>query len=309
VAQLIDQTTVAHERVVQFGPQRGLVGILTQPASGRTADVPDFVLLNSGVIHRVGSNRLYVELARALASQGVTTLRFDLSGIGDSDRRSDVGSVREAIQRDIADAVSYMTGEQGASGVILFGLCSGAFDAFRSADALPGVAGAFMVDMPGPFQSWRHFMHHVGGRLRKTNGQSILNKLLGRSTSALQRIISDEHPATGAEACAAPAPSSDGYVVGARARTTREQMAEELDALLARGLRLYFVFTAGLERNYNHESQFRGVFPNAARHAGLSHAFLPDADHAFGTRASREQLISLVREWLVATWLLRTDAA
>ncbi|HYC51571.1 MAG TPA: alpha/beta fold hydrolase [Gemmatimonadaceae bacterium] len=299
-----------HERVVQFGPQRSLVGIVTQPATGRAGGVPDFVLLNSGVIHRVGSNRLYVELARALAAHGVTTLRFDLSGIGDSERRSDVGSVREAIQRDVTDAVKYMTG-QGAAGVVLFGLCSGAFDAFRSASAIDHVVGAFMVDMPGPFQSWRHFMHHVGARLRKSDGPTILAKLLDKSTGVLQRIIADEQPATGVDACAAPAPApvSDGYVVGARARSTREQMAEELDELLARNVQLYFVFTAGLERNYNHESQFRGVFPDAARHEGLSHAFLQDADHAFGTRAARDGLIALVREWVVSNWLRQSDAA
>ena len=297
-----------HERVVQFGAQRGLVGILTQPTAGRGNGVPDFVLLNSGIIHRVGSNRLYVELARALARHGVTTLRFDLSGIGDSERRTDVTSVREAIQRDIADAVSYLV-EQGASGVVLFGLCSGAFDAFRAAGAVDRVVGAFMVDMPGPFQSWRHFMHHVGARLRKTGGQTILAKLFDRSTDALQRIIADEPPATGADACAAPAPPSDGYIVGARARTTREQMADELNALLARDIQLHFVFTAGLELNYNHESQFAGVFPEAARHAGLSHAFLPEADHAFGTRAAREELLSLVCEWLLNNWLRRSDAA
>jgi dienelactone hydrolase len=297
-----------HERVVQFGPQRSLVGILTQPATGRGTGVPDFVLLNSGVIHRVGSNRLYVELARALAAHGVTTLRFDLSGIGDSERRSDVGSVRESIQRDVTDAVAYLNG-QGAAGIVLFGLCSGAFDAFRSAGTIENVVGAFMVDMPGPFQSWRHFVHHVGARLRKSDGQTILAKLLDRSTGVLQRIIADEAPASGAEACAAPAPPRDGYIVGARSRTTREQMAEELEGLLARNVDLYFVFTAGLERNYNHESQFRGVFPDAARHARLSHAFLPDADHAFGTRASREALVALVREWLLNNWLRRSDAA
>jgi len=90
------------ERVVQFGPDRGLVGILTLPDAGAEVDAPHVVLLNSGIIHRVGSSRLHVDLARALSSVGVAAFRFDLSGIGDSKRRSDVESVRESVERDVA---------------------------------------------------------------------------------------------------------------------------------------------------------------------------------------------------------------
>lgn len=294
------------ERVVQFGTGRSLVGILTQPAERRSDDAPDLLLLNSGIIHRVGSNRLNVELARALGRQGVRCLRFDLSGIGDSDRRSDAMSVRDAVQRDITDAIAYLRAEHGGSRVALFGLCSGAYDAFRAAVGDDRVAGAFMVDMPGPFQSWRHTLHHVRSRLLDGSSErSLLTKLIDRSTATIQRALIDRAPPA-TPVCTEP---SDGYIVGARKASSRDEMTDQLDTLLARNARLFFVFTAGLELNYNHASQFRGVFPRAARNAGVSHAFLPDVDHAFGSADARSRIISLVEEWIAAEWMRQSDAA
>ena len=78
------------EQTFLFGDAKSLVGIVTDPATGNgRAERPAALLLNAGLTYRVGPNRLYVKIARALASQGLVTLRFDLSGIGDSRARDD----------------------------------------------------------------------------------------------------------------------------------------------------------------------------------------------------------------------------
>ena len=69
------------ERPIQFGEKRGLFGILCIPSDSTTAETPIVVMPNSGLIHRVGTNRIHVLLARALAEQGIRSLRMDLSGI------------------------------------------------------------------------------------------------------------------------------------------------------------------------------------------------------------------------------------
>src|SRR5689334_20064244 len=71
----------AAENAIVFGGDVRLVGIVTTPAETR-ADRTGVILLNAGVVHRVGPNRLYVTLARRLAQAGLTVLRFDHSGIG-----------------------------------------------------------------------------------------------------------------------------------------------------------------------------------------------------------------------------------
>ena len=70
------------ERAVAFG-KSALSGIVT-PASG-TPQRTGVVFLGAGILHRVGPNRMHVTLARALAAAGLPGLRFDFSGIGESD--------------------------------------------------------------------------------------------------------------------------------------------------------------------------------------------------------------------------------
>ncbi len=64
--------------------EKKIYGILHHTGNG---SLPSFVTLmvNGGPQMRIGPHRLYVQLARFLASQGVVSLRFDYEGIGDSE--------------------------------------------------------------------------------------------------------------------------------------------------------------------------------------------------------------------------------
>lgn len=53
---------------MRLGDEGHLVAVATQPANA--ADVPGVILLNAGVLHRVGPHRLHVHLARRLAAAG-----------------------------------------------------------------------------------------------------------------------------------------------------------------------------------------------------------------------------------------------
>ena len=83
------------EKAIRMGDDSSLVGIVTGPAPG-TDDQgkPAFVMLNSGILHRVGSCRLNVRMARALSAHGFTSLRFDFSGVGDRDHRRHLHRLR-----------------------------------------------------------------------------------------------------------------------------------------------------------------------------------------------------------------------
>lgn len=285
------------EKIVSFGADGGLIGVLCVP-SGERADVPHVVLLNSGLIHRVGASRLHVGLARTLAADGITTLRFDLSGIGDSERQSDTRSLQESVERDITAALAFLGSECGAMRFVLAGLCSGAYDAFQMALADSRVAGAVLIDLPGPFQTWRHIAHHLGARaFRLRSWRNPIAKLL-RLLEALVRLWQLDR----AEGTAA-------VVEGVRPRAPFQTMQSNLDALLARNVRLYFIFTAGVPGNYNHRSQFRHRFPRAAAHEALSLEFLPESDHTFPRKCERSQLIGLVRDWILRTHRSRAVAS
>lgn len=279
------------EKVAIFGEERGLVGILTLPLGEGAPRAPHVVLINSGIIHRVGTNRLHVTLARRLAAVGITTLRFDLSGIGDSERHREVQSLRESVKRDIGDAIQYVCALQRGERVVLMGLCSGAYDAMQAALDEPRVVGAVLVDIPGPFQTWRHIAHHLGARIfRLASWRRPLEKAAHYTRVLVSSGAGSSSPGR--------AVSGDVYLVGARNTPARPLMAEQLAILLGRGVRLLVIFTAGVETNYNHRSQFRTTFPKAAAHPLLSFDYFGEANHAFSRREDRERLMETVLSWL-----------
>jgi pimeloyl-ACP methyl ester carboxylesterase len=125
----------AVEEVVRFGEGGRLFGLLAGPTTGPGAGRPAVVFLNTGANHQVGPNRMYVGFARALAARGVTALRFDLSGIGDSPAApggldNDLYSARSLD--DVRRALDFLAA-RGHPGAVLVGLCSGAYTAFHVA--------------------------------------------------------------------------------------------------------------------------------------------------------------------------------
>ena len=114
------------ERCRRLGPS-GLFGIETAPVGD--AGGPVVVMANSGTDSHVGPNRLWVDLARQLASRGLRSLRFDLSGIGDSPTRpgrpAAVSYSPDALD-DLCDMAAAASPDD-PSNVVLVGLCSSAY--------------------------------------------------------------------------------------------------------------------------------------------------------------------------------------
>lgn len=274
------------EKAVTFGPHRSLVGILT-PAATADSEQPHVVLLNSGIIHRVGASRLHVTLARAFADLGFTTLRFDLSGIGDSASRDEPLPLPEIAARDIDDALAYLREHHHADRFVMMGLCSGAQDAFATAVRRQDVVGLALLDLPGPFRNWQHYAYHFGRRMLR--GESWRNTFTGRN-AVLRRIgralrRSDD---------TVPAPLTTD-----RPEPPRAVMEQQFLHVLKRDVPTVVVFT-GTEDVYNHRSQFKEVFPAVAGHPLISYDFFRDADHLFSGAAQREALVSLLRRWMAA---------
>src|ERR1700722_9569680 len=107
-----------HHRAVLLGTRKTLVGVMTEPDDYKSDDRPVFVILNSGIIHRVGHHRMYVTLARALAGAGDQALRFDLSGIGDSESRGDALTPLERVLADVREVVDWLMTTREARRII-----------------------------------------------------------------------------------------------------------------------------------------------------------------------------------------------
>jgi pimeloyl-ACP methyl ester carboxylesterase len=117
--------------------QRNLFGILAEPTTIRDG-APSVVFINAGILPHSGPARIWVDLARRWAASGARVLRVDLSGIGDSP--TPAGSPAnlpypiEAIE-DTTEAAQFMAPDDPA-GVVLVGLCSGAYHVLETATRL-----------------------------------------------------------------------------------------------------------------------------------------------------------------------------
>jgi exosortase A-associated hydrolase 1 len=128
------------EEVVTFScDQARLWGVLSRPApSVATADTAVLIVVG-GPQYRVGSHRQFVLLARAFAAAGHPTLRFDYTGMGDSE-----GSLRtfDTTAADLHAALDTLAGACPASPrIVVWGLCDAASAALMFASGDPRVAG------------------------------------------------------------------------------------------------------------------------------------------------------------------------
>jgi len=139
---------LTRETPLFFGRHYRLFGLLTEPSVATAA--PMVIVLNAGLIHRVGPRRLHVKLARRLAAQGFPVFRMDLSGIGDSEARRDALSAVDGVREDVREAIDFLSQHARAREFLLFGICSGAKISYQSALRDARVVGGVLVD-PGDF--------------------------------------------------------------------------------------------------------------------------------------------------------------
>ncbi len=135
------------EQVVLFGKTKSLVGIITEPYSAsEDGCFPAIIILNAGLLHRIGPNRLYVKIARQMATAGFIVLRFDFSGIGDSSALDANLPFERSSISETQEAMHYLSSIRGIGEFILVGLCSGANVALKTACGDHRVVGVIGIN-------------------------------------------------------------------------------------------------------------------------------------------------------------------
>jgi len=142
------------ERAVAFREPHPLFGLLCEPVD-KPPGRPVLVFVNTGRTTHVGSNRLWVTMARRFAELGFSSLRFDLGGVGESEDnpgQADFLDHIDAAFGDVSAAFDFLAA-RGDGPPVVVGFCWGAQLACNMALRDPRVAGALLINPRGAFWS------------------------------------------------------------------------------------------------------------------------------------------------------------
>ena len=286
---------MSREKVIRFGREAKLVGILSEPPNASAASEPMVLLVNSGILHRVGACRFHVRLARRLAAEGVSALRFDFSGIGDSEVRRDDLAFEQSAVAELREAMDHLAASKGARSFVVIGLCSGADMAFEVAKVDPRVVGLGVLD-PWAYRTPRYYLNHYGPRLLQV---SVWKRLIRR------RLAS---PPVVAPSASDPALEELDLPTYVRDFPPQARVEAELRGLIDRDVKLCAIFSGGQADHYNYEGQFADAFRSLALRDRLVERFIPAADHIFTNLAHQRQVVDTLADWLRSTWRSGTQA-
>lgn len=293
------------ETACRFGEGQSLLGIHCRASTTDSAS-PTVVFFNSGVVHRVGPNRLYVELARQLAAQGFSTFRCDLEGIGDSVLRQpgrENHSYPATASRDAAAALAFLKEHFGATAFVLTGLCSGAYTSFTAGlSAEEFLINELILINPLTFlwkegtsldtQHFRAVAHYKGTVRRRESWRKLFSgkvnvfNLLNVVRSYLKKQLESYRNIAAERWVPSAAPI----------------LSRQLKQLFEQGRKVTLVVASGdpgwdmLTFNARHTAQ------RAVKSGDLQVYFIAQADHTFTSGSARQRLCAQLRAHLGARY-------
>lgn len=147
------------EEAVCFGTGKAVFGVLCRP-SGIVPQPVAALMVHEGSTHAIGDGRAYVALARELAREGYASLRFDLTGIGDSPARGNPRHPYYDPERTAECVAGLDVLEQAGYGqAVALGLCAGAYTAQEASLADERIVGNVLVSL-------QKFIWHYGDDVR-----------------------------------------------------------------------------------------------------------------------------------------------
>jgi len=274
------------EEVLRAGADRSLVGILSKPTPA-ASERCGVLLLNAGLVHRVGPARLWVQLARRLCERGHAVLRFDFSGVGDSPQGSQVARFEHSAPLETRAAMDALAESAGARRFALIGLCSGAEIAFKTALADPRVCALVLVNPP---------------RFVEEPSAELVAQLERRQAQRYYWSIALRNPRSWWKALRGRADLGAigrallGRLSKSRSSAVLAQRSADLaaiQALCARQVRMHVVLSEG-DWAQHHLETILG--PGDAR-ARIERTILPACDHLLTPLATQQALLQHVGAW------------
>ncbi len=276
------------ETVVTFGKTCSLTGVLSQSAQF-SAQRPAVILLNSGVMHHVGTCNLSTYLARAVVNTGCLALRIDFSGVGDSEERQDEMPFEESSVIEVKETMDFLSKSYGVKRFVLYGLCSGADASFNTALNDERVIAIAQID-PYSYSTWRYQINYYLPKFFSARRwRNYILRRLGLNGATLQR---EGHEIAG---IAEGFFESPAYTRDFPQRSSVEQGVKRL---LARNIEILNIY-AGKDI-YNYKTQFFDMFNISKKEKKCTVFYFPNASHVISEPHDQAQAVQVIMNWIKA---------
>ncbi len=281
------------EELLAVDCDASLVGIVTLPGTrAPERERTGIVLLNAGIVHRVGPNRIHVRIARRLAARGYLVCRFDLSGIGDSTVSAASIGFDDRAPAEVHAVMDHLQRAHGIERFVLAGICSGADVALECTKQDPRVEACALIngrlvdrevamalrDQMSARNRGRYFIGHLA------SPRSWFRFLTFRSAYAkwwegLKTLVRTSR--------------------GPRARNLdKDGAAAWMGELTARDVRILLVYAGGSSALDLYRALFQAEVARLERDGRPVRVEEIDADHTFTLSWSQEALVRSLEDWI-----------
>jgi predicted alpha/beta-fold hydrolase len=267
------------EIAVKIGHPTPLTGIITQPKNF-DASKPAVLILNSGLMHHIGTCRLSVKLARQVAEAGFLAIRFDFSGLGDSAPRRGTSSFKESSLTELNEVLNHLQETKGISKFISYGLCSGADASYELSKIDDRIIGIAQIDAYA-YTNWKWFIRRYISNLNNINAWLGLFERLGNLFKTKSNSEKEFYETADEQ----------------REHPSRDSVAENLNNICQRGVHIYNIFT-GDTIEINYENQYREVFSDVNFRNLLTLEYYEELEHIITSPEYQKLIPQKICEWV-----------
>lgn len=274
------------ERTIRFGPENSLIGTLSLPVSPPLTPSPGLILLNAGVLSRVGPHRLNVDLARQAALHGMPAIRFDLPGLGDSSfTRSDLPREAQELNAVVAAMNQLASTTCSPTSFRITGFCSGAEVGLKTALKDTRVTGLTLIE---PYYYPNALSRPL--RLMRRLSEYGLRRAIPRIHEILRYRLNAHASQAVAETLRNPGLAEESGTPAPR----REAFTADLAKLLERGVQIELIYAGTLMGRFDFWMHKRQIFQPCLQHPNFRVELLPRTDHSFTQLSARQLLLQQI---------------
>jgi pimeloyl-ACP methyl ester carboxylesterase len=268
------------EKILMLGSNKNILTFALSPGgrSNSGGEKPTILLLNAGLLHRIGPFRFNVDLARSLSTLGYRTIRFDVSGIGDSALHRETKSYEDRIKTDIVEIMDYFQQKNGVQEYALIGLCAGAENAHIVASEDKRVIGVVMID-GFTYPTLLYYIIELA---------PVFLNPIRLCRAILKRIFKPFKKIQG---------STEQSRIFVRTFPPRSKTAKELGEMAQRDVNILNIYS-GQIAGYNYANQYHDMFKDVDFKNKMKLIYFKDADHTFSSMAERKRMMSCITDWL-----------